>query len=182
MTGGPIDQLLALQTVQHGLNVGGVVAAEVLEDAGGGHVEAAMVGLARPVLVGLAGRLAGGGVVLVEESGQVADVEVGAPFLNGIAVRAADPEGDDDLRLTVIDRGAVADEDLAEIVVGVDAIEREIHHVLKAEDLQKLNAVHLRGGAAGPGLRGIVGEPGLAVARGVIGQRASEDGDGGIRG
>ena len=144
VTGGPIDQLLALQTVQHGLNVGCVVADEVFEDAGGGHVEAAMVGLARPVLVGLAGRLAGGSVVLVEEAGQVADVEVGAPFLNGIAVRAADPEGDDDLRLTVIDRGAVADEDLAEIVVGIDGIEREIHHVLKAEDLQKLNATGRR--------------------------------------
>ena len=136
MSGDPVDQLFVLEPVQHGLDVAAVVAAQILELPGGADVKAPVVSLAGPVIIALPRRFSLHRVVGVKEAGQVAHVEVGAPFLLRFAGGTAHPEGHDNLGLSFVEEGAVSDQDLADVIVTVGAavvislIQRVILHVL----------------------------------------------------
>ncbi len=177
MAGQPVGQLCAFigLKLRHNVFIE-VIGFEIVEETRCANVEAAMVRLAGPVGVALARGFSRHGIVFIEEADEIADVEVGAPFLFRNGIRAAHEDRDDDLRFVFKGHGAVADHDLRNIVVAV-MIESIIDRILEAEHGQELEAVHLRSGAARIGLRGIVNEIRVAVILNVICERAADYGD-----
>ena len=127
-------------------------------------VEAAVICLARPIVVALTEGLVRVGIVLVKEAHEIAHVEIRAPLLGGFGLRAAHPDGDYYFGFAVVGHSLVAYRDFADIVVAI-MIESVVDNVLKAENGHERGAVELNARAAFPTL--IIIEPYIG-GRGIL--------------